>query len=255
MTDSSTKTTKAVRATIYLGTIPLEVFQLPDGKYWLSQTGVAEAVGNDRRGVSDFSKGKSPEAIPYKNFKCRKLAVEGLKTKINGVPIEIASAYWLKEALSGNLLAIRLLGACAAEAIERRADTAFDVQRTEAERQERMDARIKGKLTRRTLTDAIADYLTLNPDLSENKVKFIYSNVSDAVNLKVLGRKASKLRTDLGVPEEGLLRDFYNSRELLYVQEVEDIAVRLIDLDAMDPLLAVKEAASRLLITIQTRTK
>lgn len=257
MTDSSTNktnnTVKAVRATIYLGDIPLEVFQLPSGEYRLSQTGVAVAIGNEETSFRNFLVGKSSEALPYKGFRSAKLKVDGNNVKINAIPVELAVVFWGKETIEGNVLAARLLVACGIEAIERRADTAFNVQRTEEERQAAFSARVKGKIIRRSLTDAIADYMANHPELSPNTVKFMYSNVSDAVNLIVFGRKACKLRADLQVPLEGLLRDFYTSREQQYVQEVEDLAMRIIDQDDIAPLLAVKESGRRLLIPVQPR--
>ncbi|MCC3499639.1 MAG: hypothetical protein JGK03_26185 [Microcoleus sp. PH2017_25_DOB_D_A] len=50
----------AERATIYLGSIPLEVFMLPDSQYVLSQTQVAEAVGKTKVSFGDFLVSKSP---------------------------------------------------------------------------------------------------------------------------------------------------------------------------------------------------
>ncbi|MDZ8136730.1 MAG: hypothetical protein RM049_15705 [Nostoc sp. DedQUE04] len=44
-------TTKAKRASIQIAGIDIEVFQIPNGDYVMSQTQVAEAIG-----VSDFSR-------------------------------------------------------------------------------------------------------------------------------------------------------------------------------------------------------
>jgi len=40
---------------------------------------------------------------------------------INLIPIDLAIAFWTKEAATGNAIAARLLGTCAVESIERRA--------------------------------------------------------------------------------------------------------------------------------------
>jgi hypothetical protein len=42
---------------------------LPDGRYVLSQTQVAEAVGKTKVSFGDFLVSKSPEALPYKGFR------------------------------------------------------------------------------------------------------------------------------------------------------------------------------------------
>ncbi|MCC3409596.1 MAG: hypothetical protein JGK17_29395 [Microcoleus sp. PH2017_10_PVI_O_A] len=118
---------------------------------------------------------KSPEALPYKGFRSKKTSIKGNNVQINIIPIDLAVAYWIKEAITGNATAARLLGACAAESIERRADSAFGVQRAEEERQEFMRIRLEGKRIRRRLTDAIKSYIERHPELSENNRKWLTS--------------------------------------------------------------------------------
>lgn len=75
----------------------------------------------------------------------------------------------------------------------------------------------------------------------------MYSNVSEAVNLVVFGKKAKKLAENLGVPKESL-RSQFTSDELQLIREVENTATRMIDKLDTDPLEAVKTAGERLLI-------
>ena len=113
-------------------------------------------------------------------------------------------------------------------------------------------ARLEGKAVRRNLTDAIKAYIDRHPDLSENNRKWLYVNASQRVDLVVFGRKAKKLATDLGV-EPNCLRDALTPKELLLLREVEDTAVRLIDLRDVHPEEAVAQTSERLLIQVQTR--
>lgn len=247
----------AERATIYLGNILLEVFMLPDGQYVLSQTQVAQSVEKDELSVRQFGKSKSPEALPYSNYTSVKMSVEKDHqgrggTRINAIPIGLAIAYWTKEAIVGNVTAARLLGACAAESIERRADSAFGVQRAEEERQELLRIRLEGKRIRRRLTDAIKSYIDRHPELSENNRKWLYVNASQRITLVVFGRKAKKLAEDLGVATDNL-RDALTPDELILLQEVEDTAVRLIDIQDFHPDDAIQQTAQRLLISVQNR--
>jgi hypothetical protein len=242
----------AERTTIYLGSIPLEVFMLPDSQYVLSQTQVAEAVGKTKVSFGDFLVSKSPEALPYKGFRSKRTSIKGNNVQINIIPIDLAVAYWIKEAITGNATAARLLGACAAESIERRADSAFGVQRAEEERQEFMRIRLEGKRIRRRLTDAIKSYIDRHPELSENNRKWLYVNASQRVTLVVFGRKAKKLAEDLGVHPDNL-RDALTPDELILLQEVEDTAVRLIDIQDIHPDDAIQQTAERLLIQVQNR--
>ncbi len=113
-------------------------------------------------------------------------------------------------------------------------------------------ARLEGKVVRRNLTDAIKAYIDRHPELSENNRKWLYVNASQRVDLVVFGRKAKKLAQDLGVDSNNL-RDALTPKELLLLQEVEDTAVRLIDLRDVHPEEAVNQMSERLLIQVQTR--
>lgn len=113
-------------------------------------------------------------------------------------------------------------------------------------------ARLGGKQTRRRLTDAIKAYIDRHPELSDNSRKWLYVNVSQRVTLVVFGRKAKKLAEDLGVDPDSL-RDALTPDELLLLQEVEDTAMRLIDIQDVHPDEAIAHSAERLLIQVQNR--
>ncbi|MEG3880182.1 hypothetical protein QT972_22740 [Microcoleus sp. herbarium7] len=113
-------------------------------------------------------------------------------------------------------------------------------------------ARLEGKVVRRNLTDAIKAYIDRHPELSDNNRKWLYVNASQRVDLVVFGRKAKKLAQDLGVDPNNL-RDALTPKELLLLREVEDTAVRLIDLRDVHPEEAVNQMSERLLIQVQTR--
>ena len=113
-------------------------------------------------------------------------------------------------------------------------------------------ARLEGKEARRELTDAIKSYIDRHPELSDNNRKWLYVNASQRVVLVVFGRKAKKLAEDLGVSPDNL-RDALTSKELLLLREVEDTAVRLIDLRDVHPDDAVQQTSDRLLIQVQNR--
>jgi hypothetical protein len=124
-------TTKAVRATVSIAGISVEVFRMPSGEYVMSQTQVAETVNKDQIYIRRFLDEKQLQALPGNGFKLDKITVEGSKKPINAVPTEIVSAFWGKEAGKGNDKALMLVIACAEEAIQRRCDNAFGVTKTE----------------------------------------------------------------------------------------------------------------------------
>ncbi len=114
-------------------------------------------------------------------------------------------------------------------------------------------ARLGGKQTRRRLTDAIKAYIDRHPELSENNRKWLYVNASQRVTLVVFGRKAKKLAEDLGVAPDNLL-DALTPDELILLLQVEDTAMRLIDIQDMHPDDAIQQTAERLLVQVQSRS-
>jgi hypothetical protein len=99
----------------------------------------------------------------------------------------------------------------------------------------------------------IAWYLERN-ETSDNKRHWIYINCSDAVNIGLFGRRASKLCVDFKVIDRSKLRDYLTTDELRWLSEIEDLASRLIMYQEYEPITAVKEAISRLAILKVDRT-
>jgi hypothetical protein len=127
---------------------------------------------------------------------------------------------------------------------------AFNHHFEQEERQQWLKARQQGKIARRTLTDAIKDWLLAHPEVSDNKKKFIYSNATDAINLGIFARRASKLRKDWHCDNP---RDEMTEKELSVVEAAEGLTMRLIDQDKIEPMAAVHEALNRLIIPVVER--
>ncbi|MEM8940329.1 MAG: KilA-N domain-containing protein [Bacteroidota bacterium] len=134
---------KAKKVNISLGHMNLDVHEIPNGEYRLSQTQAANVIQKDEVSIRDFMGSKSPEALPYKGFTAEKIAVKDSKTRINALPISIVVAFWTKESIKGNKIASRLLGACAVESIERRADKAFGKDVSEEQYNQRFQKNYK----------------------------------------------------------------------------------------------------------------
>lgn len=135
-----TQNVKAVKATIYLGNIPLEVYQLPDGSYKLYTPSVTSAIDRESPDLLRFLKGKSPQALPYKDYNlvhAPSVEIEGEAIFIKPIPVFLATSYWLYWAMKGNKMAQALAQACMMESLERRADKAFSTQRSETEYNQR----------------------------------------------------------------------------------------------------------------------
>jgi hypothetical protein len=130
---------RAVRATITLGDIELDCYQMPDGDYWFSQNQMKEQLQilpGDSTGKKYFK--PLLEASPLRVDRTK---IEGNNAIAKVVHIDLFKEIVAKYAELGNKSCSALVAACFAEALERRADIAFGKVRTEEERNERIKNR------------------------------------------------------------------------------------------------------------------
>jgi hypothetical protein len=129
-------TQKAIRATITLGDIELDCYQMPDGTYWFSQNQMKEQL-QILPGNSTGKKHFKPllEASPSHVDRTK---IEGNNAVAKVVHIDLFKVIVSKYAELGNKSCSSLVAACFAEALERRADSAFGIKRTEEERNQRL---------------------------------------------------------------------------------------------------------------------
>ncbi|NEP79205.1 MAG: hypothetical protein F6K39_14170 [Okeania sp. SIO3B3] len=128
--------TKAVKATIYLGEIPLNVYQTDDVNYHLDIKSVTGAIAEENTDIERFIKGKSELASRFKGYNLNRFPmfwVQGDEVIIRSIPVPLAISYWHYRSKNRNKKADAIVQACMIESIERRADSAFKVQRTESE--------------------------------------------------------------------------------------------------------------------------
>ena len=145
MTDS----TRATRATVVIGSLTIDGFMLPDGSYRMSLTQAAECIGLTTRNASDFLQSKAFKALMGGGYTVPISEIEPDETQLRGasriraLPLEVVRKYWLWQVSRGNKQAIALVDALMAETIERRFDRAFNVTRSEQERDERLTGYIQ----------------------------------------------------------------------------------------------------------------
>lgn len=147
MTDS----TKATRATVSVGSLMVDGFMLPDGDYRMSQAQAAEAIEEPPVYALRFLQSKDSKALlgeAYADYTPESMEVEPEpgkrgQTRINALPLEVVTAYWLTRAFRGNRKAFLLSWGLITESLERRFDAAFGVARSESERDERLTQRIQ----------------------------------------------------------------------------------------------------------------
>ena len=106
------------------------------------------------------------------------------------------------------------------------------------ERQKWLESRMQGKVTRRTLTDSIKSYLDYRPEVSDNYRRWIYSNVSDSLNIALFGKKASRLCIERGCDRDEL-RNTHDEFTLSRIDKIESVVMIQID-SGMEPMEAMK---------------
>jgi len=126
---------RARKATINYGGIELEVYQLPSGEYKLSQTQVAQAVGNGEDNVRYWLTTKAPENLDADTISSigKKLLVEGGSKWVKSVNFKVALVYWTHCSVKGNALASALVSVGSEEKLTRLADEVFGVKKSEGD--------------------------------------------------------------------------------------------------------------------------
>lgn len=135
---------KAKIKPIELGNFIVAVMQMPNASYCLSRTDVADLIKNPRQSFTDFLASNSELALPYKDFVPQKVRIEGKSgASSDAIPIEIATAYWRYWDKRDNIEASAIITACVKESIERRADIAFGISRSDEDRNKRFAATVE----------------------------------------------------------------------------------------------------------------
>jgi hypothetical protein len=130
---------------------------------------------------------------------------------------------------------------------------AFNIHFEKEQREKWQYQRKQGKLARRTLTDALAEYIIQHPGMSDNAKTFLYANITNKIYQGIFARTAGKLRKDWDIMKSNENpRDKMTERELIYLLEVEELVMRLVDM-GWEPYEAVECALNRLMIPVVER--
>lgn len=196
MTDS-----KASRALVRIGDLTIEAFRLPSGEYRMSQAQAAEAIKDAPVYALRFLGSKNSKAMlgeGYTDYKPDSIEVESGpgrgQTRINALPLEVVSAYWLFRAYQGSKDAFTLSWALITESLERRFDEAFGVTRTASERDDRLTIRIQ-QLTQ--------DLARLGEDFAIDNVQLLQLEAyrDDNQRLREESQRLRALLADHGITE------------------------------------------------------
>ena len=146
-----TESVRAVRASVQIGSLTVDGFMLPDGSYRMSQTQAAETIDESPVYALRFLRSNDSKALlgeVYTDYTPESVEVEPEpgkrgQTRINALPLDVITAYWLTRAYKGNRKAFLLSWTLLTESLERRFDEAFGVIHTEGERNELLNQRVQ----------------------------------------------------------------------------------------------------------------
>ena len=146
----------------------------------------------------------------------------------------------------GNQIAGSLLVALAITSLDLIINDAFDRDYEKGKAQQQVNARLEGIDYRVSFTAAIKTFLDANP----NEDQALYAICTDIIYRGLFNRRAANLKADWNTKSP---RDSMTAKELFLLAEVEDFAARLIKLDNLHPVAAVKQALRVLRIPVSDR--
>lgn len=242
------KPKKAVVATVNYAGFEFPGLQLPDGSYALAVLQVGDIFQFDQNQAS-----RSVKRLLGNSFQFDRAASELNPKKVNiillsdfGKLVNAIARSSDKAYEKARELAYAIQDASVTTTIEQAFDIAFDNQRSLEEYQEKQKARVQGKVARRNMTNVVRDYVKAHSDeLSDNYQNFIYNNCSDRTYRLVFGRSAKQLKEDWECDD---VRAAMTIEELFIVRGVEDLAMKLIEQEGIEPQQAIDEAGKRLMI-------
>lgn len=233
---------KAVRATITLGDIELEVYQLPCGKYIWGATHITKAIGIRHSRVAEICATKQAQYLASKGVGVADFSSTPVSTDIGkgkGYSTEVAFFVWQYEAFKGNELAVALVFSSGVEALERRADAAFGTLRKEEERNQRFITRRDSILSRNFWTDCIDEYAKTH-EVSDNYKRWIYIHVSNYLNKHLFGMTSKEIREHYDIGDNSP-RDYFPSETLRIVDAIEKTTALRVQNTDCEPLQTLKD--------------
>jgi hypothetical protein len=248
--DKTQKTVKAEKTDIRLGDISLDVFQMPDGTYRLSKTQILEVIEAKKNWLSRLRL-EAPNILKELQSKgftgyVVKVSVklERGETRADTLSISDAMRVWGRFSRSGNVIASDILEAAGVEAIERRADKAFGVKRTEEEYNERFALRMDLKDTKRRLfASAIAQWQRKQGIYKTEEGAKSFKNAHDQMNLRIQDLRSRQIKKSNNLPPSALIRDYFDVSAIVDYSSISQLSANFLRSDiAKDPVEAVNMA-------------
>ena len=219
----------------------IECLLLDDGKtIGFSLTQIAKVGGFHLNNTSRVLSGKRATKLLPQGFHTSHLPTYAYgKTRVKFISLELFEICLRLLDRLGYESATNIVDDLIGLSLQQLANDAFNIKFEKEERQAWLKARQEGKATRRTLTDAIHDYLESH-QVSEDYRKWIYARVTNDIYKGLFGYTAKQMRSHRKIAEHNLLRDNLSNDEIKKIDQCEAFVMRRIDL-GHEPLRSVQD--------------
>nr|WP_026731319.1 hypothetical protein [Fischerella sp. PCC 9605] len=225
--------TKAIVTQVPIGSVAIEGLMDEEGNYYVAAPQLAGEFSLLKNNAT-----REVKVLLGKDFQFVKLKTELNSNAVNAIPLTEFERLLFELALKGNEKAIEFSRMLVGLSLHQLFSDAFGVKFEQEERQLWLQARLEGKATRRSESDAIKDYWWRHPDMNEGETKWIYKNVTDTLYRGCLGADAKHLKQQKNCQN---LRDCLESDQLRLLDHAESYLTQLIDVRDMHPMVAAKE--------------
>lgn len=229
------------KESIAIGSITVSGYLCDKGRFWMSLSDICGIAGWGVNRTSHIFKNKYVKTLALKGSDSYFiLKNEGGKT------VHLVSIDWVPSVLqglarSGAEEAWVFLDALAGVALLDLFSASFGVALDREQQQAYLAKRLQGIEKRNGFTEAISAFCD-RLQKSEEYRRFIYSRVSDRLNVLLTGHKAAHW-CELLDCQRGSLRDNWSTRHLQTIDEVERYATVLVG-KGEDPVAAIEQAVA-----------
>jgi hypothetical protein len=232
---------KALYTTTKVGDQEIGGYLMPDGEVRLSKKQVCEILGIAPKRLSQLLEKKVALTLMPQGLTVVRISTEN--AKIDSISIDDFCNFSTVALTSGYEKAIGFAGASMARTIEQSLLSEFGIIQTKTEANERFIARKDSILQRHFWTDSIKWYIEQHPELSDNSKKFLYPNVSNALNQALFGMSAKEIRILLDMSASENVRDCIAPSLLPDVAFIEKYAATRVK-QGLEPMQAIREAVA-----------
>jgi hypothetical protein len=210
----------ARKVKFFLGDTELSGYLIEGLGYRLSKTEVSTLCGFDKRRLSELLEKKVAQSLMPHGLEVVRISTE--EGKIDGISITDACTIAVIALTSNYEKAVCLAGAAIAEVLERRLDQAFQVKRTEEERNERFKTRAEEIFSRHFYTDVIQEWVRVHrPNANPAEAQRYYIQASDGLNRRLFGKTSKEIKAHFKLKPSEAIRDFLPAETLRLIGQIE----------------------------------